>query len=286
MNDLEKNSEKFLTGKGSGMRFNQGKLRYDLVHPKAMEDFVQVLTDGAEKYKPRNWENGLSWTSVLASLKRHISEIEKGEDYDKDSGRLHISHAACNVHFINAFYHDFPQGDDRPKKFLHYPRIGLDIDEVIADFTGAWYKMYPDVQHHPTSWSYDRKMTERFNVMREENKLDEFYLNIEPLIKPEELVFEPECYITSRPVSKEITEKWLDNNGFPTRPVYSVDVKESKVKVARDSNIEIFIEDSFTNFVDLNKNGIFTFLLTKPHNIKYNVGHHRINTINDLPFFK
>ena len=185
-----------VTGKGNGLRFNKGKLRYDLVEPHAYRDFVEVLTDGADKYFDRNWENGLSWTSVLASLKRHIAAIELGEDYDPERGRLHIAHAACNVHFLNAFYYTFPQGDDRPKSFLKMPKIGLDIDGVIANFTGAWNKIHPEITATPNSWYFDRDIKDRFNAMRDADILDDFYLNIEPLLKAEDLPFIPHCYIT------------------------------------------------------------------------------------------
>ena len=189
-----KTEEEFTTGKGSGMRFNQGKLRYDLVHPKAHEDMVDVLTYGATKYKSRNWEAGLSWTSIIASLKRHLAAIEAGEDYDIGEGgscKLHIANLACNAHFLNAFYYDFPQGDDRPKKFLKIPKIGIDIDGVLADFTSSWCELYPDVHQSPTSWYMDRKMLERFNNMRDNNTLDDFYLSIKPLVKAENLSLSP-----------------------------------------------------------------------------------------------
>lgn len=274
------------TNRGNGLRFNHGKLRHDLVHPKAYEDFVQVLTDGANKYKPRNWENGLSWTSVIASLKRHITAMENGEDFDPESGRLHIAHAACNVHFLNAFYHDFPQGDDRPKRFLKLPKIGFDVDGVLANFMKAWHVLHPEIPEFPSTWFTDNKMGEKFLEMREAGTLNDFYLNIEPLIKADELKYEPHCYITSRPVPKEITEQWLLMHGFPSKPVYSIDVRKSKVEIAKESGIEIFIEDFFDNFVELNNNNIFTFLLTQPWNEKYDIGHMRINTLNDLPFLK
>lgn len=282
---MKENSD-FLTNKGNAIRYNQNKLRYDLVEPNAFKDFVEVLTDGAKKYYDRNWEKGFSWTSVLASLKRHIAAFELGEDYDPESGRLHVAHAACNIHFLNAFYHIFPQGDDRPKKFLKIPKIGLDIDGVLADFSGAWSKKYSEISKHPNSWFSDRKMIERFNEMKKNNELDDFYLNIEPLILPNELLFEPHCYITSRPVDNKITEKWLDKYKFPAKPVYTVDVRISKVEIAKSSGVEIFIDDSYDNFVDLNNNGIFTYLFTGSWNIKYDVGHMRINSLNELPFFK
>lgn len=271
------------TGKGNGLRFNQGKLRYDLVEPRAHEDMVDVLTLGAEKYFDRNWENGLSWTSVLASMKRHIAAIERGEDYDPESGRLHIAHAACNVHFLNSFYYTFPQGDDRPKNFLKIPNIGLDVDGVLADFTKAWNKLYPEISATPSSWYLDRKIGERFDKMREDGTLDDFYLGIPALVKPEDLPFEPHCYITSRPVSKEITEQWIDANNFPRRKVISLDIRASKVEAAKEAGVEIFIDDSYDNFVELNKKGVFTYLFTTPWNSRYDVGHMRLNSLKDIP---
>lgn len=286
MDNYNKDSEEFQTGKGTGLRFNKGKLKYDLVHPKAHEDFVQVLTDGAVKYHSRNWENGLSWTSVLASLKRHIAAFEKGEDYDKESGRLHIAHAACNVHFLNAFYYTFPQGDDRPKRFLKQPRIGLDIDGVLADFMNAWSERYPEVPILPNSWHIDRQIMHKFEKMRKNNELDDFYLNIKPLIKPEDIPFEPHCYITSRPVAKEITEKWLDMHKFPAMKVISLDIRKSKADAAKEANVDIFIDDSFENFVDLNNSGIFTYLYSGSWNKKYDVGHMRLDSLKDFPLLK
>ena len=96
-------------------RYNEGKLRFDLIHPYANEQMVRVLTKGAEKYAPRNWEKGMLWSDVIASLKRHLHAIESGEDVDEETGELHIAHLACNAHFLTAYYKIYPQGDDRRK---------------------------------------------------------------------------------------------------------------------------------------------------------------------------
>ena len=286
MENKEKKDFTATTGKGSGLRFNKGKLRYDLVQPRAHEDMVDVLTMGAEKYFDRNWENGLSWTSVLASMKRHIAAIERGEDYDPESGRLHIAHVACNAHFLNAFYYTFPQGDDRPKRYLKMPRIGLDIDGVLADFSGAWHVLHPEISATPSSWFLDRKIGKRFDEMRNNNTLDDFYLGIQPLMKPEDIPFEPRCYITSRPVNNEISEQWIDNMGFPRKKVITVPVGQSKVDAAKEAGVDIFIDDSYENFVDLNSNGVFTYLYTAPWNTRYNVGHMRLNSLKDISLLK
>lgn len=285
------------TGKGGGLRFNSDKLRYDLVDPLAHEDMVKVLTYGANKYTVRdddgniinkgddNWRKGLSWKSVLASLKRHVAAIERGEDYDQDTKMLHVAHAACNIHFLNAYYYIYPQGDDRNKTFMRMPKIGLDIDEVLCGYLPAWMEKY-GIETFPHSWYFDREIKNRFEHMRETGVLDDFYLNMKPLIDGKDLPFEPHCYITSRPVSKEVTEKWLDMNGFPTKKVYTVDIMKSKAEVAKEAGVEIFIDDSYDNFLDLNKNGVFCYLYTQKHNIKFDVGHMRLNSLHDLPFLK
>lgn len=284
MEKNKENLEKFTTGIGKGLRFNHGKLRYDLVEPHAHRDMVDVLTMGAEKYFDRNWENGLSWTSVIASMKRHLAAIELGEDYDKESGRLHAAHVACNAHFLNAFYYTFPQGDDRPKIYNKIPKIGLDIDEVICNFVKGWMDKYN--MKLPKSWYFDREILNKMDEMKKSKTLDSFYLNLEPYISAEEVPFEPHCYITSRPVSIEITEKWLDKHEFPCVPVYSVGVGESKLELAKRIGIEVFVDDKFETFKEFNANGITCFLFTAEHNKRYDVGHLRINSLNELPWFK
>jgi len=271
------------TGIGNGLRYNNGKLRYDLVEPRAHRDMVEVLTDGAIKYSDRNWENGMSWTSVIASLKRHLIAIESSEDYDKESGRLHVAHLACNAHFLNAYYYLFPQGDDRCKTYLNTPKIGLDIDCVLADFTKGWAELYEDVPSRPNHWGYDLNMGKRFKEMKDSGELDSFYLSLEPCVHYTDIPFEPHCYITARPVSVDISKQWLLNNGFSVNDVFSVDLHHSKVDVAKESGIDIFVDDSYDNFVELNNAGIFTYLYTAPHNVKYDVGHMRVNSLKTIP---
>jgi len=271
---------------GTGLRYNEGKLRYDLVQPDAHKDMVKVLTIGAAKYADRNWEKGMKWTTVIASLKRHISAIEAGEDYDPESGILHAAHVQCNAHFLNAYYYLYPQGDDRPKKFLNIPKIGLDIDEVLAGFRKPWLERF-NMEETGATWFFDRKILQRFKEMGETGELDDFYLNdIQPITLAKDMPFEPHCYVTSRPVSVEITEQWLDKHGFPSKPVYSVGMSQSKVKTLKDAGVDIFVDDKYENFVELNNNGIFTYLFTQPYNKKYEVGHMRIDSLHDIPMVK
>src|ERR1035437_9969534 len=265
-----------------GLRFNEGKLRHDLIHPIALEGLARILTVGSKKYAERNWEKGMAWSTVIASLKRHLTAIEKGEDFDIETGELHANHLQCNAHFLSAYYKIFPQGDDRQHGYLKDKKIGLDIDEVVCDFTGGWADVFPDCPAEPTEWNYDRKMGERIEEMKQKNMLDSFFPGLKPKVNPKELPFEPYVYVTSRAVSNDLTTEWLDMNGFPKTKVVTVPSRTSKLDVLKELNVDIFVDDKFQTFVELNKNGILCYLMNCPHNKRFDVGHKRLYSLKDL----
>lgn len=262
--------------KGTGLRYNEGKLRYDLIHPKALKGLVSVMTAGASKYAERNWENGMAWSNVIASLKRHLAAIEAGEDYDQETGALHTDHLQCNAHFLSAYYSIFPQGDDRPNTYFN-KRVALDIDGVLADFNKSVKSKF-GIENDPTHWYYSYTFDK---ALWEELKADKaFWLNIEPYFDGSFIPFEPVCYVTHRSVPKEWCEEWLEKNHFPCVPVHVVG--GSKVDKLKELDIDIFVDDKYDNFKELNDNGIFTYLLTQPWNERYNVGHKRIDSLVEI----
>lgn len=276
MNDDKSGLQKF----GAGLRYNADKTRKDLEPTFSQEQYAKILTRGALKYAERNWEKGMPWSTVLASLKRHLAAFESCEDYDPETGALHAAHIMVNAAFLTEYYKIFPQGDDRQHRYLSIPKIGLDVDEVLCNWVGGWIERFN--MEVPRSWFFDRNITQRFEDLRASGELDAFYAGLQPLIEPDSIPFEPHCYVTSRPVSTSITEKWLDRHGFPSRPVYTVDIKHSKVEVLRTAGVEIFVDDRFDNFVEINRAGICCYLMDTPHNQRYEVGHKRIKKLSDI----
>lgn len=263
---------------GTGIRYDEGKLRYDLVNTFAHEKMVEILTFGATKYKPRNWEKGMKWSKVISSLKRHLAAIEACEDHDVESGKLHAAHLACNAHFLTAYYDIFPQGDDRAHSYPTKLKIGLDIDGVLADFVGHLMKVSGNEGHIPRHWN-DPLVRKEFDKYKGDT---EFWLGIPPLLPGTDVPFEPHAYITARSIDKEITQEWLNKNMFPLAPLYSIGYGESKVEVAKKSGIEVMVDDSISNFTELNSNEIFCYLYDAPYNQRYNVGHKRIKSLQEL----
>jgi hypothetical protein len=70
-----------------GQRFNEGKLKWSLVHFKSLEPMVRVLMFGAKKYSPNQWKKGLNKTEILESMQRHLAALMDGEEVDIESGK-------------------------------------------------------------------------------------------------------------------------------------------------------------------------------------------------------
>lgn len=98
-----------------GLKFDQGKARYDLVPPEIEEAIAQVLTFGANKYGDRNWEKGMNWGRAYAALRRHMNAWWSGEDNDPETGMPHTWHAACCIAFLVSFQARGVGKDDRHK---------------------------------------------------------------------------------------------------------------------------------------------------------------------------
>ena len=268
-----------MISKDKGLRFNNGKTRHDLVPAFPQEQYAKVLTLGAEKYAERNWELGMRWSKILSSLERHLQAIKNGEDYDKETGLLHSAHVMCNAAFLTQYYKTYPQGDDRAHTYLNRSRIALDIDDVICDWVRPWCALHE--MPNPTSWQFDRAISHKFDKMRGEN-LDNFYSSLPALISPDDIPFEPVCYITSRPVSSQVTEQWLDKHGFPAAPVITVGLGMSKVEALESMKVDVMVDDRYDNFVEINKAGIFCYLYDANHNQRYDVGFKRIYSLKEL----
>lgn len=265
-----------LTGRGEGQRKNAGKLRYDLTPAFAQQEYVRVLTAGSIKYEDNNWKRGMTWSSVMASMKRHIAAFESGEDIDEETQCYHTAQIMCNAAFLTEFYKIFPSGDDRQHRYLTSKRIGLDIDEVLADFVGGYMK-YFYITEIPEFWNFDSKIVQRLIDLPEY-----FWAELMPKVNPSEWTFEPTCYITNRPIASAVTSKWLADHRFPAVPVFTTKSADEKIEIARDCKLDIFVDDRYETFVKMNSAGICCYLMDAAHNRRYNVGHKRITHLRQL----
>lgn len=80
-----------------GLRFDTGKNQLELIPPEWVWALGDVLTRGAAKYAPRNWERGMAWSKMIGCSLRHIYKFAMGERYDPETGCHHLAMGAWNL---------------------------------------------------------------------------------------------------------------------------------------------------------------------------------------------
>lgn len=80
-----------------GTKYDQDKLRYDLVPAILERGVAEVMTFGAKKYGDLNWQKGIRANRIYAAMRRHLDAWWRGEDIDPESGLPHLAHLAANA---------------------------------------------------------------------------------------------------------------------------------------------------------------------------------------------
>lgn len=103
--------------KDEGTKFDDGKLRWDLLPFDALEEIVKVYTYGSKKYGDYNYLGGIKYSRIIGAMFRHFRAWWSGEDTDRESGLPHLSHMAWNVITLLVFsIRNRKELDDRKNK--------------------------------------------------------------------------------------------------------------------------------------------------------------------------
>lgn len=82
----------------TGLKHDDGKLRWDLLPLDVVEKLVEIYEFGANKYGENNWRNLQNgYKRCRAAMFRHLTAYDKGEHVDQESGKSHLAHAAWNA---------------------------------------------------------------------------------------------------------------------------------------------------------------------------------------------
>ena len=120
--------------RGSGARFNGGKVRLDLIPLPGLIDAAAVFEYGSKKYAPWNWAKGMAWSAVVGCKLRHLMAMQRGEEIDPESGLPHVGHLMCNALMLATYRHSFPEGNDFAVAHLGVPAPAS--GDVVKDWPG------------------------------------------------------------------------------------------------------------------------------------------------------
>jgi hypothetical protein len=97
-----------------GTKFDDDKLRLELIPVEFLWLCGAVLTMGGIKYDAWNWFKGFEWSRAYGAILRHLTAAWGKEDFDDESKLLHLGHAAVEIMFMVMFQIHGKGIDDRP----------------------------------------------------------------------------------------------------------------------------------------------------------------------------
>lgn len=150
-------------------------------------------------------------------------------------------------------------------------RIGLDLDDCIIKWFDSYKKRFKTDKY---SYNLKDNIISR-NVFKIKND-KKWWINLPKL---RDIDFIPELYCTKRISPKSYSIEWLKLHNFPIRPIYQMVYQKGNKANLIKGRCDIFIDDSIDNFEKCNKSGVFTLLISAPHNIHYNTKY-RIEDLN------
>lgn len=83
--------------KMTGLRYDTGKLRLDLIPAEILIELGGIFTGGADKYFDHNWRGGMEWGKMIACHDRHYLKWRMGISTDPELNRNHLAIAAWNL---------------------------------------------------------------------------------------------------------------------------------------------------------------------------------------------
>ena len=133
-------------------------------------------------------------------------------------------------------------------------RIGLDCDDTC----NYWYSLYLKRFGQPKN---DHVITKHVHNILSKDR--EFWLNLPVKHRPD---FQVTLYCTKRVNPKAWTKKWLEDNDYPKAPIYQVFCQTKNKADLIKGRVDVFIDDSVSNFKAMNLAGVPCLLMDSESN--------------------
>ena len=134
-------------------------------------------------------------------------------------------------------------------------RIGLDCDEVISKFMEPYINKFGPPKNDEAI-TYDCFHKLRFDKA--------FWMNVPLLNVPD---FKPALFCSKRVHNKRWSKKYIALHlGFTDVPFYQLYYQHASKARMIKGRVDVFVDDSPSNVMDLNKRGIPCLLMDSPYN--------------------
>lgn len=133
-------------------------------------------------------------------------------------------------------------------------KIGLDLDDTI----NFWWSEYVKRFGPPKN---DFEVIK--NLQKKLKKDKEFWINLPLKHYPN---FEAELFCTKRIIPKQWSREYLIKHNIKVKPIYQQWYQYGKKSTLIKGRVDVFIDDSISNFIELNLSGIPCLLMDSENN--------------------
>lgn len=136
-------------------------------------------------------------------------------------------------------------------------KCGLDIDDTI----NFWWSEYIKLFRIPKN---DYEVIR--NIQRKLKKDKDFWLNLPIKHYPD---FEAELFCTKRVIPKTWSREYLTKHNIKVKPIYQQWYYYGRKSTLIKGKVDVFIDDSINNMIELNLSGIPCLLMDAENNQKW-----------------
>jgi len=81
----------------AGVKYDRGKIRWDLLPIYPLYELAFVYTIGAEKYEDDNWRKGMDYRTMVRAILNHLTKWLAGHERDIEDEQHHLASVAWSA---------------------------------------------------------------------------------------------------------------------------------------------------------------------------------------------
>jgi hypothetical protein len=116
-----------------GVKYDDGKIRWDLLPIHPLYELAFVYTVGARKYEDDNWRKGMDYRKMVRAIWNHLTKWLAGHERDADDGQHHLASVAWSAFTLMEYERLAKENPDFADAFDKRVEIGALPNENDGD---------------------------------------------------------------------------------------------------------------------------------------------------------
>jgi hypothetical protein len=116
-----------------GVKYDDGKIRWDLIPLFPLYELAFVYTIGAKKYEDENWRKGMGYKKMVRAIMNHLTKWLAGHERDAEDGQHHLASVAWSAFSLMEYERLAKENPDFAASFDNRSDLGAIPNENDGD---------------------------------------------------------------------------------------------------------------------------------------------------------